>query len=281
LRRVAAAALAVVLSLIAAAPAVATSAAPGTAGQVRVMFVGDSITGNPGCWRAPVWVALTDAEWDVDMVGIRTENECGDVTNAAGEPWDPDNTGIGGITTTRMWIKLARDKVLESTQPQVIVQLLGTNDLLGGADADAILDEYTKLLELYRAYDAGIEVVIAAPPPIASGACGCDDAQAALAAALPAWAHDAATEDSTVTVADLSTGFDPATDTIDGIHPNDAGNAKLAAAWVPAIETALDAHGVVAIDDDPQPTPPAMWIVVAVLLVALAATSALVLRRRS
>src|SRR6478735_2314472 len=102
---------------------------------VRVMFVGDSLTGSPGCWRAPVWRSVTDDGYDVEMVGINTENECGDVRNSVGAQWDPDNTGIGGITTTRMWNKLATDGVLEKYQPEVIVMLLGTNDLLGGSDA--------------------------------------------------------------------------------------------------------------------------------------------------
>jgi hypothetical protein len=138
-----------------------------------------------------------------------------------------------------MWIKLARDEVLATYRPQVIVQLLGTNDLLGGASADAILEQYDKLLELYREYLPSIRVVVGTPPPIDSGVCGCDAEQAALADSLAEWAAEASTDESPVMIADLSTGFDPATDTDDGIHPNDTGNAKLAAAWTPVIESAL------------------------------------------
>jgi len=241
------AALAVVGGLAAVVGAAGVEASPdapsGDPTVTRVEVIGDSISGSPGCWRAPLWVTLTDAGLDVDMVGIRTENECGEVVNQAGAAWDPDNTGIGGVTTTRMWVKLARDGVLEQTQPDVIVQLLGTNDLLGGATADDILKQYDALLTLYRDHNPQISLVIAAPPPIATGACGCDDAQAAVAAAVPAWAQSHSTDESRVYVADLTTGFDPASDTVDGIHPNDAGTAKLAAAWGPVVTDAVAAAG--------------------------------------
>ncbi|MGC4175558.1 GDSL-type esterase/lipase family protein [Demequina sp.] len=262
------------------APALATPAPERE--TVRVMFVGDSLTGSPGCWRAPVWVSLTDAGYDLEMVGINTVNECGDVTNTIGSAWDPDNTGIGGATSTRAWVKLARDKVLEQYQPQVIVQLLGTNDLLGGSSADAVLEQYDKLLELYRDYNPSVTVVVGTPPPIDSGVCGCDAAQSALAATLPGWAQGVSTAESPVFDADLSSGFDPAVDTDDGIHPNDSGNAVLAAAWTPVIEDALDAAleavpaSPSATPDEPIPTdayppatPSAVWVLVGLLLVAL------------
>ena len=34
-----------------------------------VLFLGDSITGSPGCWRSAVWTTVTDAGFEVDMVG--------------------------------------------------------------------------------------------------------------------------------------------------------------------------------------------------------------------
>jgi len=245
-------ALALALAPVSAAVAAVTPA-PDTYPNdgTRVMFVGDSITGSPGCWRPQVWADLTNAAHNVNMVGIRTANECGDFTNDAGDPWDPDNTGIGGITTTRMWIKLERDSVLEATDPDVIVMLLGTNDLFGGATSATILTQYSALLTLFRDYDPSISVVVGTPPPM-SEACGCAQAQTELAAALPSWAKAASTAASPVTVADLSTGFVPATDTGDGIHPNDAGNAKLATAWTPVISAALDAK-VIAAQSTPEP----------------------------
>ena len=40
-------------------------------------------------------------------------------------------------------------------------------------------------------------------------------------------------------VVDRWTGFDTATDTYDGVHPDAEGNAKIAARWLPAVRAAL------------------------------------------
>jgi hypothetical protein len=53
----------------------------------------------------------------------------------------------------------------------------------------------------------------------------------ALNAQIPAWAQSISTAQSPVSVVDQWTGFDDATDTVDGVHPNDSGNAKMAARW--------------------------------------------------
>lgn len=221
-------------------------------GPVRIAFIGDSITGSPGCWRAPVWAGLTDAGYRVEMVGLRTADECGGVTNAAGELWDPDNTGIGGISTTGMWVRLAKDDVLAQLKPDVVVQLLGTNDFVGRASQADVLAQYDMLLELYREHNPGVSVVVGAVPQIAPNQCDCQAEIAALDAGLEEWARHASTATSPVTVARIDEGFDPATDTDDGIHPNASGVTKLAAAWEPAIAAALDARALGAVAE-PSP----------------------------
>jgi lysophospholipase L1-like esterase len=208
---------------------------------VRVLIIGDSITGNPGCWRAHVWQALTDAGRTVNMVGTRSLDECGGVTNAAGETWDPDNAGISGITTAGMYVRIGRDGLLQRTEPDVVVVMLGTNDLLGGLDADRILEQYTLLVELVRRELPDAPIVIAAPPPIAEDRCpGCQAHVDAISERLPGWAEDLSEDGSPVFVAVHVSGFDPALDMHDGIHPNAEGELKIAAALLPAVEAALD-----------------------------------------
>lgn len=207
----------------------------------RVLIIGDSITGNPGCWRAHVWTALTDAGRQVNMVGTRNVDECGGVTNAAGETWDPDNAGISGITTAGMYVRIGRDGLLQRTEPDVVVAMLGTNDLLGGLDAERILQQYTLLVELIHREAPGVPIVIAAPPPIAEDRCpGCQAHVDAISAELSAWA-EATSDGGPVFVAVHVVDFEPATDMHDGIHPNADGELKIAAALLPAVEAALDA----------------------------------------
>lgn len=238
-----------------AAPEPTFSPAPDTATNdgVRILIIGDSITGNPGCWRAHVWQGLTDAGRAVNMVGTRSVDECGGVTNAAGETWDPDNTGISGITTAGMYVRIGRDGLLARTTPDAVVAMLGTNDLMGGLTADQILAQYTLLVELIRREMPNGPIVIAAPPPIAEDRCpGCQAHVDDIEAQLPAWAEGLATPDAPVIVAVHVDDFDPAEDMHDGIHPNAEGELKIAAALLPAVEAALDASPQ-AEDDWPWP----------------------------
>lgn len=272
LRGVAVAVAAALVGLLAAvtpasaAPEPTFSPAPDTAANegVRILIIGDSITGNPGCWRAHVWQGLTDAGREVNMVGTRSVDECGGVTNAAGETWDPDNTGISGITTAGIYVRIGRDGLLARTMPDAVVAMLGTNDLMGGRTADEILEQYTLLVELIRRELPNGPIVIAAPPPIAEDRCpGCQAHVDDIEARLPAWAAALATPDAPVIVAVHVDDFDPAEDMYDGIHPNPEGELKIAAALLPAVEAALDASA------PPEEDWP--WPALAVGLLALAA----------
>lgn len=225
---------------------------------VRIMFIGDSITGFPGCWRVPVWQSLTDAGHDVDMVGFRENpGECGDARNAAGEEWDSASVAGSGFTTMAVWIKLARDKVLETEDPDVAVVLLGTNDLIGGEPAEDIVDQYTQLVELMRSVNPRIAVVVGTPLPISESRCNCQAQVEAVQQALPAWAAQISTTSSPVTVADIAMGFDVDAWTDDGIHPNTAGAEEMGAVFTPvvteAVNAALESPPAVTAEASPAP----------------------------
>lgn len=221
--------------------AAADDGAPADGAPTRVLFLGDSITGSPGCWRAAVWTAVTDAGYDVDMVGIRDADECGGVRNTAGELWDPEHAGIAGATTAAMFVRIARDGLIEKTAPDVVVMLLGTNDLWGHQPAATVLPQFPVLLDAIRADAPGAAVVVGTVLPLAANACSdCQPQIDAVNAGLPAWAESASTAESPVTLVAVHEGFDADADTYDGAHPNDSGDAKLAAAFTPALLAALD-----------------------------------------
>ena len=218
-------------------------AAASSGKATRVLFVGDSITGSPGCWRASVWTSVTDAGHDVDMVGIRDVDECGGVRNAAGELWDPDHAGIGGATTAATFVRIARDGLIRETTPDVVVLLIGTNDLWGHQPAERVLPQFPVLLDAIRADAPRAAVVVGTVLPLSASACSdCQPEIDAVNAALPAWAREASTPESPVTLVAVHEGFDAEADTYDGAHPNATGDAKLAAAFTPALLDALEAR---------------------------------------
>ncbi|WP_151772337.1 GDSL-type esterase/lipase family protein [Streptomyces abyssomicinicus] len=229
---------ALILSLV-LAPAPHAAAAPtgkALADPVRVMPLGDSITGSPGCWRAVLWNQLRDAGYTgVDFVGTLGPQGCG-------QEYDGDNEGHGGELVTNTAGQNLLPARLAATRPDVVMMHFGTNDVWSNIPPDRILAAYTKLVEQMRAVDADVKVLVAQIIPMNPSTCGeCAQRVVELNARIPAWAAATSTSLSPVTVVDQWTGFGTAADTYDGVHPNASGDAKIAARWYPALASLLDA----------------------------------------
>ena len=111
--------------------------APPAKNEVRVVFMGDSITDS---WDSP------------SMGGF-----------FPGKPYV--NRGISGQTTPQMLIRFRRDVI--ELQPKVVVILAGTNDLAGNTGPttlDAIEDNLSSMAELATAH--GVRVVFASLLPV-------------------------------------------------------------------------------------------------------------------
>ncbi|WP_254664760.1 SGNH/GDSL hydrolase family protein, partial [Streptomyces prasinopilosus] len=222
------------LGLALTPPFVPRAAAAPDAAPVRVMPLGDSITGSPGCWRALLWNRLLDAgHTDVDFVGTLPGQGCG-------MAYDGDNEGHGGELVTRLADQDLLPGRLAATRPDIVVMHFGTNDVWSGVSPDRVLAAYTKLVAQMRAADPDTRLLVAQIIPMNPAGCtGCAQRVVDLNARIPGWAAETSTTRSPVTVVDQWTGFDTATDTYDGVHPGDAGNEKIAARWYPALADAL------------------------------------------
>lgn len=211
------------------------TAAP-AAGPVRVMPLGDSITGSPGCWRAVLWNRLVNSGYkDIDFVGTLPPQGCG-------QAHDGDNEGHGGELVTNVADRNLLPGRLAATRPDIVVMHFGTNDVWSGIAPDRILTAYTKLVTQMRASNPDTRVLVAQLIPMNPSSCAaCAQRVVDFNARIPGWARATGTERSPVTVVDQWTGFSTATDTYDGVHPNASGDAKIAARWYPALAAALDA----------------------------------------
>ncbi|MEU4620892.1 cellulose binding domain-containing protein [Actinoplanes sp. NPDC023801] len=208
------------------------SPSTGTGAKTRIMALGDSITGSPGCWRALLWRQLPATE--VDFVGTLPGDGCG-------FPYDGEHDGHGGYLVTNVAGQNLLPAWLATADPDVVLMHFGTNDAWSNIPAGTILNAYTTLVGQMRAANPRVHVVVAQIIPLNPPTCtDCGQRVVALNAAIPAWAASLSTAASPVTVVDQWTGFNTTTDTYDGVHPNDAGNAKIAARWLPAVQAALD-----------------------------------------
>ncbi|RKN46788.1 GDSL-type esterase/lipase family protein [Streptomyces hoynatensis] len=231
------AALAAVAALLLGQPLTAAAATPAAAAAdpVRIMPLGDSITGSPGCWRALLWNQLQDTGYaDIDFVGTLPAQGCG-------VDYDGDNEGHGGYLATNIANQNLLPGWLSATSPDVVLMHLGTNDVWSNIAPDTILAAFTTLVNQMRANNPDMTVLVAQIIPMNPSTCAeCAQRAVNFNARIPAWADALSTAASPVRVVDQWTGFDTATDTYDGVHPNDAGNVKMAARWYDALTPVLD-----------------------------------------
>ncbi|MFJ6673391.1 cellulose binding domain-containing protein [Actinosynnema sp. NPDC091369] len=221
------------LAFAAAQPASSSAApaAPAAAGPVRIMPLGDSITAGPGCWRAYLWDRLRrTGHTDIDAVGTQQGGGCS-------VPFDVDHEGHGGYSAIGIAEQGQLPPWLAAARPDVVLMHLGTNDMWGNfRPVDSVIAAYSVLVDQMRAHNPDVEILVAKIIPMACPEC---THVVALNNAIPGWAAARTTARSPITVVDQWTGFDTATDTGDGVHPNDAGFRKMADRWYPALTAAL------------------------------------------
>ncbi|WDZ87387.1 cellulose binding domain-containing protein [Micromonospora cathayae] len=226
--------LALSVGLVAAAPAQPVSAAPAVAAPVRVMPLGDSITGSPGCWRSVLWNRLQSTGYsNVDFVGTLGPQGCG-------QPYDGDNEGHGGYLVTNVANQNLLPGWLAATSPDIVLMHFGTNDVWNNIAPATILAAYSKLVDQMRAANPAMRVIVAKIIPMSPSNCSdCGQRVVALNSVIDGWAAGKTTPQSPVVVVDQWTGFSTATDTYDGVHPSATGDQKMSDRWYPALAAAL------------------------------------------
>lgn len=214
-------------------PLVLSSLAIAQTAPVRVMPLGDSITGSPGCWRALLWTNLQNTGFTgVDFVGTLSGQGCG-------IPFDSDCEGHGGFLATDVANNNLLPGWLAATHPDIVMMHFGTNDIWNGRTPAVILAAFSKLVDQMRASNPSMKILVAQILPVNPSSCPqCPQRTIDFNAAIPAWAAGKSTAASPIVVVDQWTGFNSAADTIDGVHPNSSGNVKIANKWYPAL-TAL------------------------------------------
>ncbi|KAH6842408.1 SGNH hydrolase-type esterase domain-containing protein [Chaetomium sp. MPI-CAGE-AT-0009] len=198
------------------------------------MALGDSITGSPGCWRALLWRKLQTAGiTNTEFVGSLPAQGCGFT-------YDGDNEGHGGILATGIVERTELPGWLASSTPDVVMMHLGTNDVWSNKSPAELLDAFGTMVDWMRESNEGMKILVAQIIPMNPPNCAeCGDRVVALNEAVPGWAASKNSTGSPITVVDCWTGFDTATDTGDGVHPNDAGNEKLADCWYEPLRRAI------------------------------------------
>ncbi|MGW5878812.1 GDSL family lipase [Nocardiopsis terrae] len=216
-------------------------------GRLRMMMVGDSATqGSSGdhTWRYHLWSHLSDQGVDFDFVGPSDgmysldEREPGDHTYA--EPdFDTDHAARWGATAQDLSSDIAR--VAAEHEPQYLLLLAGTEDILAGGGADHALDGIAETVSTVRVVLDEARFVVGELPRVH----GTDDDGrvndeiARFNMGLVDLAGQMSSESSPVVVAQVAKDYSPANDNWDANNPNVRGELRIAAAFADALAEPL------------------------------------------
>lgn len=198
----------------------------------RVMPLGDSITeGSDGAvtWRYHLEKKLVAAGLRVDYVGSRRGVQRG---RPRFDDFDADHEGHWGWTSGEVRARI--DEWARSARPDVVLLHLGTNDL--GGDPAAIATNLAAIVDALRAANPNVAILVARLIPVAGVPRPILDS---ARDATERMAREKTTVRSPIVVVRQDEGFDVARDTYDGIHPNDAGERKMADRWFEALRPLL------------------------------------------
>ncbi|UAL28317.1 hypothetical protein K8W59_10460 [Nocardioides rotundus] len=220
--------VAVLAGVLLAASALAGCEKDGTGDGVRIMLVGDSITqGRVGdwTWRYRLARTLEDQGVSFDLVGPEDgvyDERTGDVgADGYRDPdFDTDHAARWGATYADLGPDIA-DQV-EDERAQIVVNALGTNDLLrDGRSPAQVARSAETLVANARSVDARVDVVLVHIPGRTRDA---ED----LNARLDALADRLDRPDSRVVTGTVPGGYLTDEDLYDGLHPDASGERKIA-----------------------------------------------------
>lgn len=226
---------------------------------VRVMMLGDSVThGLSGeyTWRYFSWKGLQQTGASVDFVGphIGTWAEGDQFGGAYANPdFDTDHAARYGLSMweTLYWNSDSAPTVtdLMAYDPDVIVETLGINDLVGvNQTPEQTVDHLREIIELARASKPGVDVVIGSLPQVWF------ERVPIYNAMLPALAEELSTAESRVVVTPVAS-WTNGVDTYDDAHPNTSGQRKLAEAVSAGLEQLGIGHSILMPDPAYVPAP--------------------------
>ena len=209
---------------------------------VKIMPVGDSITEGKytqGGYRKPLYQMLKDNGYSVTFVGKEDDGDPANDTGFSIGMENPNHEGYGSARigmllnggTTEKHTALPINTSLANNNPDVVLILLGTNDIFGITPTDRMEQTMEKLLSTIFEQNPNTAVVLASIPPISKIEARNADVNA-YNAALPGMIAKEKALNHKIEFADIHSVFtEPADLSGDKVHPSEKGYNKMAALW--------------------------------------------------
>ncbi len=191
---------------------------------IRVMPLGDSITDGynvPGGYRIDLWQSLEERGDRIEFVGSQE--------NGPPELPDRNHQGHSGWRIDELHRRVG--DWLDAAEPDVILLLIGTNDIVQGHSLDTAPTRLDRLIDEVLRHRPQAQIFVGSIPPIDA-----PDLNARVEAYNQAIAQQIQARQSQgdrLIFVDLYSGLTP-NDLADGIHPNRQGHRKIAEMWYQA-----------------------------------------------
>jgi lysophospholipase L1-like esterase len=217
------------MQLVGAGQAPTGKPTPANVPPVRIMPLGDSLTDGeniPGGYRIELWSRLVADGLPVDFVGSQS--------NGPASLPDRDHEGHPGWRIDQ--IAGAAGPWLTRYQPQIVLLLIGTNDVVQDANLDAAPGRLGALIDQITATLPNCRVIVASIPRLRDRVWR--QRAETYNVAIPAIVS---TRGSRVAYVDAYSVLDDSDLIGDGIHLTAGGDRKLADAWYPVIRCQVSA----------------------------------------
>ncbi len=209
---------------------------------VKIMPVGDSITEGKytqGGYRKPLLDMLKAAGYSVTFVGKEDNGEPANETGFSKGMENPNHEGYGSARigmllnggTTEKHTALPIKTSMANNQPDVVLVMLGTNDIFGITPTAKMQAALDKLVSSIFEAKPDATVVLASIPPILKVPARNTDVDA-YNAVIPQIVSEQQALNHKIEFADIHSVFAGPTDLNgDKVHPSPAGYQKMAGVW--------------------------------------------------
>ncbi len=213
--------------------------------SARILPMGDSITEGKfyshGGYRVLLQTMLKDNGYTFEYVGKEDNGQPGSDTGFSQGMSNPNHEGYGSFRIDEMrnggseedHSAPAIKETLAHDKPDIILIMLGTNDVIQRHDLSGILGRLDDLVGAIFHDQKNVTIVLAAITPMT------DSSRDAVAqtfnSGIPLIIAKYQAQGRHIVFADMHSALDPATDLSDGIHPTPSGFQKMAAVWYKAL----------------------------------------------
>lgn len=219
----------------------------------NILCLGNSITNGTdkyNSYRRDLWKMLYAAEYNFDMIGSWSKHHMGG--NVPDPDFDMDHDGHSGWTAEHIFNPPSWDSArgniyewLKNYTPGIVLAELGTNDVFQCRTTEDVIKDFSMLVRVLRKKNKQVKIFIAQIPPLGAqwakqklckNDIAYEQAIIQLNSALSVFAGKNNQKRSPVVIVDQYTAVNTAAEMYDDIHPNTAGERKMAERWFTAIK---------------------------------------------